>query len=99
MTEAALKIRDQSMDSVYGSLSRAEFRRRVSYVRGHLDAVARMVDQGAECAEILRQMHAVRRASEKLETYCLMSYISLDLECLPPESVHAITDLYRKVNR
>lgn len=99
MSEASLKIGDESLDRVYGPLSRIEFGRRVSYLRGHLDAVARMVDQDAECAEVLRQMRAVRRASEKLEAYCLMSYIGADMKCLPPESVHAITNLYRKANR
>lgn len=99
MSEAALKIGDEGIDRAYGPLSRIEFQRRVRNLRGHMDAVARMVDQGAECAEVLRQMRAVRRASEKLEMYGLMAYINVDPRCLPPESVHAITDLYQKVNR
>ena len=92
-------MRTGNMERTYEALSRSEFRRRVNYMRGHLDAVARMVEQDAECSEVLRQMRAVRRAAEKLETYCLMSHIGANTTSLPPESVHAITDLYRKVNR
>lgn len=99
MTGAALKFDTECVDQPYGALSPTEFRRRVSYVRGHLDAVARMVEQGGEHAEVLRQMRAVRRGAEKLEAHCLMAYIGVDLKCLPPGSVKAITDLYRKVNR
>lgn len=85
------------MDSnccVTDQIDPVQFLRRVSYLRGHLEAVVRMVEEGRECGEVLRQMRAVRRAAKKLEIQCLLSHLSDDRG-----DIRKIVELYKLSNR
>ncbi len=79
-------------------ISHKEFCRRVNYIQGHLDAVARMVGEGRDYTEVLHQMRAVRRATEKLEAHCLLSQLDAEKSGLSPEAWRTLTDLYRRLN-
>ncbi len=63
------------------------------YLRGHLDGVARMVEEGRDCGEVLRQMRAVRRAAEKLEVQCLLSHLTGDGGEVQSGDVRKVIDL------
>ena len=80
-------------------IAHKEFCRRVNYIHGHLDAVARMVGEGRDCAEVLHQMRAVRRAAEKLEANCLLAHLDAELGGLSPEAWRTLVSLYRRLNR
>ncbi len=87
--EMARMLTEQGVD-------REEFLRRVRYLRGHLDAVVRMVEEGRDCGEVLRQMRAVRRAAEKLEVQCLLAHMAARNG---GTDVRQVVELYRLVNR
>lgn len=80
---------DQGMD-------KEDFLRRAHYMRGHLDAVVRMVREGQDCDEVLRQMRAVRRVAEKLEVQCLLAHLAA---CNGGADVRQVVELYRLANK
>ncbi|MBI2166019.1 MAG: metal-sensitive transcriptional regulator [Chloroflexi bacterium] len=80
-------------------MEREEFLRRVHYLRGHLEAVVRMVEEGRDCGEVVRQMRAVRRAAEKLEVQCLLAYLAAENGERPPRLVQGVLELYRLSHR
>ena len=82
------------MTSCANQIDPDEFLKRVNYLRGHLEAVGRMVEDGRDPGEILRQMRAVRRTAEKLELQCLLSYLATDTG-----DIRKIIELYRLANR
>ncbi len=80
-------------------MDKEEFLRRVHYLRGHLDAVVRMVEEGRDQGEVLRQMRAVRRAAEKLEVQCLLSHLATDDGDTRVGEVRKVIELYRLSQR
>ena len=76
-----------------------EFLRRVNYLRGHLEAVVRMVEEDRDCGEVLRQMRAVRRASANLEVQCLLSHLVTGDGDTPVGEVRKVIELYRLSQR
>lgn len=81
------------------AISHEDFQRRVNYIHGHLDAVARMIGEGRDHAEVLHQMRAVRRAAEKLEAHCLLSHLDAEPGGLSPEICRTLLSIYRRLNR
>ena len=64
---AGLRLNDQT---------RAEVRTRMRSIKGHLDGVARMLDEDSTyCVDVLKQTYAIRRAIEKLETNLLEGHL------------------------
>lgn len=53
---------------------------RVRSARGHMGAIARMIDEGAPCADILHQLLAVRASMGAIERQLWRAYI-LDDGC------------------
>ena len=86
------------MDAERG-MDKEEFLRRAHYLRGHLDAVVRMVEQGRDQGEVLRQMRAVRRAAEKLEVQCLLSHLATEDGVTGVGEVRKVIELYRLSQR
>ncbi len=80
-------------------MDHAAFLRRVHCLRGHLEAVVRMVDEMRDCGEVLRQVRAVRRAAEKLELQCLLSHLASEDEGIQPRAIQKVVELYRLANR
>ncbi|MBX5450163.1 metal-sensitive transcriptional regulator [Thermogemmatispora sp.] len=59
---------------------RREVLKRLSYIRGHLDGISKMVEEDKYCVDILRQSYAVRRALEKVEAIILEGHLHT---CVP----------------
>ena len=49
--------------------------KRLSYIQGHLAGIRRMVEEEKYCVDIMKQLYAVRRATEKLETLLLDGHL------------------------
>jgi len=49
--------------------------KRLSYIKGHLDGIQRMIEEDKYCVDILRQTYAVRKALEKLEAVVLEGHL------------------------
>ncbi len=54
--------------------------KRLSYIKGHLDGIQRMIEEDKYCVDILRQTYAVRKALEKLEAVVLEGHLRT---CVP----------------
>ena len=54
--------------------------KRLSYIKGHLDGIQRMIEEDKYCVDILRQTYAVRKALEKLEAVILEGHLRT---CVP----------------
>jgi DNA-binding FrmR family transcriptional regulator len=50
--------------------------KRISYIRGHLDGVRRMIEEDKYCVDILKQTYAIRRAIENLESLMLEGHLN-----------------------
>ena len=59
---------------------RREVLKRLSYIKGHLDGISKMVEEDKYCVDILRQSYAVRRALEKVEAIILEGHLHT---CVP----------------
>lgn len=49
--------------------------KRLRYAEGHIKAVAKMVDSGAYCMDIINQSHAVIEALKKVNKLVLEGYL------------------------
>ncbi len=49
--------------------------KRLAYIEGHLQGVRKMVEEDRYCVDILKQMHAIRKAIEKLEALLLDGHL------------------------
>ncbi len=54
--------------------------KRLSYIKGHLDGIQRMIEEDKYCVDILRQTYAVRKALEELEAVVLEGHLRT---CVP----------------
>jgi DNA-binding FrmR family transcriptional regulator len=54
--------------------------KRLSYIKGHLDGIQKMIEEDKYCVDILRQTYAVRKALEKLEAVVLEGHLRT---CVP----------------
>lgn len=93
------EVKQYSENSTTTHMEREEFLRRIQYIRGHLEAVGRMVEQDRDGREVLRQVRAVRRAAEKLEIQCLLSELTVNGGVGRIEDVRKVVELYRLSNR
>ena len=50
--------------------------KRLSYIKGHLAGVRRMVEDDKYCVDIMKQTFAVRRAIQKLESRLLEGHLN-----------------------
>lgn len=50
--------------------------RRLKYAQGHLSGILSMVDQEKYCVDVLKQLFAVRKALEKVETVLLDGHLN-----------------------
>ncbi len=50
--------------------------KRLKSVEGHVRGIARMVEQDAYCIDIMRQIHAVQRALEKINARVLENHLN-----------------------
>ncbi|MSQ11619.1 MAG: metal-sensing transcriptional repressor [Dehalococcoidia bacterium] len=55
--------------------NKAEAIKRLRYAEGHLAAVQRMVEQDKYCVDILKQLFAVRKSLERVETVLLQGHL------------------------
>lgn len=55
--------------------SRTEALKRLAYIDGHLSGVKKMIEEDRYCIDVLKQMHAIRKAIEKLETLLLEGHL------------------------
>ena len=49
--------------------------KRLNYIQGHLEGIRRMVEEEKYCVDIMKQLYAVRRATEKLEAVLLDGHL------------------------
>lgn len=54
--------------------------KRLNYIEGHLGGIRKMVDEDKYCVDIVRQMYAVRKAIEKLESLLVENHLHT---CVP----------------
>ncbi len=50
--------------------------RRLKSVEGHVRGITRMVEEDAYCVDIMRQIHAVQRALEKINARVLENHLN-----------------------
>ena len=55
--------------------NKKEALRRLQYVQGHLEGIERMVEQDKYCVDILKQLFAVRKALEKMESVLIEGHL------------------------
>jgi DNA-binding FrmR family transcriptional regulator len=55
--------------------TRTEALKRLAYIDGHLNGVRKMIEEDRYCIDVLKQMHAIRKAIEKLETLLLEGHL------------------------
>jgi len=63
--------------------------RRINRVRGQLDGVARMIDEGRYCVDILTQLRAARSALRAVEDGVLRTHVQ---HCIQDELARGRTD-------
>jgi len=49
--------------------------KRLAYIDGHLNGVRKMIEEDRYCIDVLKQMHAIRKSIEKLETMLLEGHL------------------------
>jgi len=55
--------------------TQTEALKRLAYIDGHLNGVRKMIEEDRYCIDVLKQMHAIRKAIEKLETLLLEGHL------------------------
>lgn len=50
--------------------------KRIHYIEGHLGGIGRMIEEDANCIDVLRQTYAVRKAIEKLEALLVENHLA-----------------------
>jgi DNA-binding FrmR family transcriptional regulator len=55
--------------------TRTEALKRLAYIDGHLNGVRKMIEEDRYCIDVLKQMHAIRKSIEKLETMLLEGHL------------------------
>ena len=55
--------------------TRTEALKRLAYIDGHLNGVRKMIEEDRYCIDVLKQMHAIRKSIEKLETLLLEGHL------------------------
>ena len=78
--------------------------KRLSYMQGHLEGVRRMVEEDKYCVDILKQLYAVRRASEKLGALLLQDHLNTCVvsgvrDGREREVLQELVELYTLANR
>jgi DNA-binding FrmR family transcriptional regulator len=61
-------------------MDQRDLRNRLRSAEGHMGAIAEMIERGASCAEVLRQMLAVRGAMSAVNRELWRAYL-LDKNC------------------
>ena len=78
--------------------------KRLSYMQGHLEGVRRMVEEDKYCVDILKQLYAVRRATEKLGAVLLQDHLNTCVvsgvrDGRESEVLQELVELYALANR
>ena len=60
--------------------SKADAIRRLNSIEGHLRGIRKMVEEDANCVDVLKQTYAVQRAIEKFELVLLRGHLA---HCVP----------------
>lgn len=55
--------------------TKADVIKRINFIEGHLAGIRRMVEAEKDCADVLKQTYAVRRAIEKMEAIMLDGHL------------------------
>ena len=55
--------------------TRTDALKRLAYIDGHLNGVRKMIEEDRYCIDVLKQMHAIRKSIEKLETMLLEDHL------------------------
>ena len=55
--------------------TRTDALKRLAYIDGHLNGVRKMIEEDRYCIDVLKQMHAIRKSIEKLETMLLEGHL------------------------
>ena len=59
--------------------------KRLNYIEGHLGGIRKMIDEDKYCLDIVRQMYAVRKAIEKLESLLVENHLHT---CVPKDIIN-----------
>ena len=86
------------------SATRDDAIKRLSYMQGHLEGVRRMVEEDKYCVDILKQLYAVRRATEKLGAVLLQDHLNTCVvsgvrDGREQEVLQELVELYALANR
>ena len=78
--------------------------KRLNYIQGHLEGIRRMVEEEKYCVDIMKQLYAVRRATEKLEAVLLDGHLHTCVaegmkDGHSDEVIQELLDLYTLSNR
>ena len=55
--------------------TQTEALKRLAYIDGHLNGFRKMIEEDRYCIDVLKQMHAIRKSIEKLETMLLEGHL------------------------
>lgn len=64
-------------------------RNRLARAEGQIRGVARMLDEGRSCEDVVNQLLAVRTAIERIATEIVTTHIDECLATLPPDEARA----------
>jgi DNA-binding FrmR family transcriptional regulator len=79
---------------------KADLLRRLRKIEGQARGVARMIDEGRDCQEILQQLAAIRAAARQTSLRLMRSYAFdciKDLENSPEEAAEALVQVLSRV--
>jgi DNA-binding FrmR family transcriptional regulator len=64
---------------------RRDVLKRLAYIKGHIEGIAKMVEEDQYCVDILRQTYAVRKALTRVEAIILEGHLHT---CVPDGIKH-----------
>ncbi len=78
--------------------------KRLNYAEGHLAGIKRMVEEEKYCVDVLKQMFAIRRAIQKLESQLLEGHLQTCViegikEGREEHVLHELMELYTLADR
>lgn len=84
--------------------TKTEAIKRLNYIEGHIAGVRKMVEEEKYCVDVLKQMFAVRRAIQKLESQLLEGHLQTCViegikEGREEHVLHELMDLYTLADR
>jgi DNA-binding FrmR family transcriptional regulator len=84
--------------------AKAEALKRLRYAQGHLSGIQTMIEQEQYCVDVMKQLFAVRKSLEKVESVLLEGHLNSCVvdgikEGRADQVVQELTDLYGVARR